>query len=218
MHFHLNETGRSMVEMLGVLAVIGVLSVGGIAGYTTAMNRYRTNETINELNIIAHIISQARIRGGQPILSELGYGAAGEEFSNKFGYQMEYTTGASQFAIDIQVPNAICRAFFSIGYKQPFGIVTTTEVDGGIAGDTDPCGTDDMVPITLYYTNDLSPCSGCEIDDDIKSTTDGGDEVIDVIDLDDTLVSEESGAVSGTSLMMSYPDDMPEENCGASLE
>ena len=27
------QTGRSMVEMLGVLAIIGVLSVGGIAGY-----------------------------------------------------------------------------------------------------------------------------------------------------------------------------------------
>ena len=29
-----NESGRSMVEMLGVLAIIGVFSVGGIAGYT----------------------------------------------------------------------------------------------------------------------------------------------------------------------------------------
>ncbi len=30
-------TGRSMVEMLGVLAIIGVLSVGAIAGYSKAM-------------------------------------------------------------------------------------------------------------------------------------------------------------------------------------
>ena len=29
--------GRSMVEMLGVLAIIGVLSVGAIAGYSKAM-------------------------------------------------------------------------------------------------------------------------------------------------------------------------------------
>ncbi len=27
------ENGRSMVEMLGVLAVMGVLSIGGVAGY-----------------------------------------------------------------------------------------------------------------------------------------------------------------------------------------
>ncbi len=39
-----NENGRSMVEMLGVLAIIGVLSIGGIAGYTMAMNKYKANE------------------------------------------------------------------------------------------------------------------------------------------------------------------------------
>ena len=37
--FKKNESGRSMVEMLGVLAIIGVLSVGGIAGYRMAMKR-----------------------------------------------------------------------------------------------------------------------------------------------------------------------------------
>ncbi len=41
------EAGRSMVEMLGVLAIIGVLSIGGIAGYNMAMNRYRANEIID---------------------------------------------------------------------------------------------------------------------------------------------------------------------------
>ena len=30
------QVGRSMVEMLGVLAILGVLSVGGIAGYSKA--------------------------------------------------------------------------------------------------------------------------------------------------------------------------------------
>ena len=42
-----NESGRSMVEMLGVLAIIGVLSVGGIAGYTMAMNKHRANEIVD---------------------------------------------------------------------------------------------------------------------------------------------------------------------------
>ncbi|MBQ3117542.1 MAG: hypothetical protein IJC11_04385, partial [Alphaproteobacteria bacterium] len=46
-----NEIGRSMVEMLGVLAVTGVLSVGGIMGYRFAMDKYRANETLNELQI-----------------------------------------------------------------------------------------------------------------------------------------------------------------------
>ncbi len=51
-----NETGRSMVEMLGVLAIIGVLSIGGIAGYTTAMNRYRANEIVDMANKYATVI------------------------------------------------------------------------------------------------------------------------------------------------------------------
>ena len=47
------QTGRSMIEMLGVLAIIGVLSVGGIAGYSKAMTQYRVNKTIEQINTIA---------------------------------------------------------------------------------------------------------------------------------------------------------------------
>ena len=42
-----NEYGRSMIEMLGVLAIIGVLSIGGLAGYTMAMNRHRANQILD---------------------------------------------------------------------------------------------------------------------------------------------------------------------------
>ena len=44
------QSGRSMVEMLGVLAIIGVLSVGGIAGYSKAMLKYKINNTLDELS------------------------------------------------------------------------------------------------------------------------------------------------------------------------
>ncbi len=43
-------SGRSMIEMLGVLAIIGVLSVGGIAGYSKAMQKYKMNQTIELAN------------------------------------------------------------------------------------------------------------------------------------------------------------------------
>lgn len=38
--------------MLGVLAIIGVLSVGGIAGYSKAMTKFKTNKMIDEYNSI----------------------------------------------------------------------------------------------------------------------------------------------------------------------
>ena len=41
-----SQIGRSMIEMLGVLAIIGVLSVGGLAGYSKAMHKYKVNEAV----------------------------------------------------------------------------------------------------------------------------------------------------------------------------
>ena len=45
-------TGRSMVEMLGVLAIIGVLSVGAIAGYSKAMFKYKLNKHAEAVNML----------------------------------------------------------------------------------------------------------------------------------------------------------------------
>ncbi|MBQ8670941.1 MAG: prepilin-type N-terminal cleavage/methylation domain-containing protein [Alphaproteobacteria bacterium] len=51
-----SQNGRSMIEMLGVLAIIGVLSVGGIAGYSKAMQKYRINKTIEQITLISQNI------------------------------------------------------------------------------------------------------------------------------------------------------------------
>ena len=48
----LNQSGRSMIEMLGVLAIVGVLSIGGIAGYSKAMSKYRTNKTLDQVSML----------------------------------------------------------------------------------------------------------------------------------------------------------------------
>ena len=50
-----NQNGRSMIEMLGVLAIIGVLSIGAIAGYSKAMFKYKMNKT---MDIISHAVAR----------------------------------------------------------------------------------------------------------------------------------------------------------------
>lgn len=45
------QSGRSMVEMLGVLAIIGVLSVGGIAGYSKAMTKFKITKTFDQVSM-----------------------------------------------------------------------------------------------------------------------------------------------------------------------
>ncbi|MBR1914905.1 MAG: hypothetical protein IJ830_00490 [Alphaproteobacteria bacterium] len=47
-----NQTGRSMVEMLGVLAIIGVLSAGGLAGYSKAMFKHKLNTTMEQITML----------------------------------------------------------------------------------------------------------------------------------------------------------------------
>jgi len=47
-----DQNGRSMIEMLGVLAIIGVLSVGAIAGYQKAMMKYKLNKHAHSVNYL----------------------------------------------------------------------------------------------------------------------------------------------------------------------
>ena len=51
-------TGRSMVEMLGVLAIIGVLSVGAIAGYSKAMMKYKLNKHAEQMNTLINAVAR----------------------------------------------------------------------------------------------------------------------------------------------------------------
>lgn len=42
-----------MIEMPGVLAIVGILSAGGIAGYNMAMQNYKTNLLIDRMQLLA---------------------------------------------------------------------------------------------------------------------------------------------------------------------
>lgn len=55
----INQTGRSMIEMLGVLAIIGVLSAAGLYGYQKAMMKHKANKTINQIATIINNIHTA---------------------------------------------------------------------------------------------------------------------------------------------------------------
>ena len=45
-----SELGRSMIEMLGVLAIVGILSIGGISAFQKAMNKHKINQVTEELS------------------------------------------------------------------------------------------------------------------------------------------------------------------------
>lgn len=69
------EFGRSMVEMLAVLAIIGVLSVGGFAGYSLAIKRIGYEKVLNTAIKFA------------------GQGTGGKSFSSLAAAGMETVSG-----------------------------------------------------------------------------------------------------------------------------
>ena len=84
-----NETGRSMVEMLGVLAIIGVLSVGGITGYRTAMDRYKANKLINDIQTgLIEMSAQYKATGSYDNALKTDYVI--EEYHPQCGLDMKY--------------------------------------------------------------------------------------------------------------------------------
>ncbi len=48
------QGGKSMIEMLGVLAIVGILSVSGIAGYSKAMEKFKLNKALDEYTMLTY--------------------------------------------------------------------------------------------------------------------------------------------------------------------
>ena len=122
------EKGRSMVEMLGVLAVIGVLSVGGIMGYKYGMMKYRVNETINELNIMANTygVQMQQMTEEQTLPTE-GELLSEENAVTRMGYGYEVLGFDNHFEIALfNVPNPECEQLQKTGWELPYEIKAET--------------------------------------------------------------------------------------------
>ena len=79
-----SENGRSMVEMLGVLTIIGVLSVGAIAGYSKAMMKYKLNQHAQAVNMLINNVLQIKDKLERPVKNN----DANFIYYNKLFYKM----------------------------------------------------------------------------------------------------------------------------------
>lgn len=102
---HTQESGRSMVEMLGVLAIVGVLSVGGIAGYSQAMSKFKVTKAMDQVqtiitNIRTLYASQRTYTNLTPVQAQaLGIlteeSISGTKGLNPFGGTIEFGVGSA---------------------------------------------------------------------------------------------------------------------------
>ena len=118
--------GRSMIEMLGVLALIGVISIGVVAGYRLAMNKYHANTILDDVNRYAFAIIE---KGSFPVHSNI----EGVNFTKTSIYEMVAFVGvkSGQYGIMVEnVPNGVCEALVekaSVNYKVRVMPADTTE-------------------------------------------------------------------------------------------
>ena len=120
-----NETGRSMVEMLGVLAIIGVLSVGGIAGYMMAMNRYHSNNVLEGVSARAVVISAQKMMG-QPVAHPADMGANIDDYPVVVAEESRVCPEC--FGIQVSgIPQGVCRYILNQKWTTPEGVYLNDE-------------------------------------------------------------------------------------------
>ncbi|MCP4393893.1 MAG: hypothetical protein GY804_06450 [Alphaproteobacteria bacterium] len=128
-----NEHGRSMIEMLGVLAIVGVLSVGALAGYSATMENYKANKAIDEIHNL--IVGVKDIFSDKPNYLELGNSTTGykiltavgifpTDWKNVYSENMAVyqSVSGANFVVRYSLrDDRACRKILTAGWSDEFG-------------------------------------------------------------------------------------------------
>ncbi len=162
-HPLLSETGRSMIEMLGVLAIIGVLSIAAVAGYRFALLKFRANEVINELNMRAINVSAQMLNTGTVYeKNELIEDGFGDTLTVGFPVETAISDrNTDYFEILVSdIPADLCRQILR-DYENPIMIFVNNvryNADTTICDDETQNALNDM---GFIYKNDLGTHEAC---------------------------------------------------------
>ena len=154
------HSGRTLLEMLAVLAIIGVLSITALVGFTYAMNKHRANETIYDV----------MLRGTNvPMIDEYYFKKdVGHEFrfpglpgNGKRGTYYPMTTvkdkGTSYYVEATGVTYRVCELILKMNPTDIDQIVVNNSV---YTGDSDICGNADGLAMKFCFGTDGTICNG----------------------------------------------------------
>lgn len=188
------QFGRSMLEILGVLVIIGLISSGGLYGYRRSINKHKANEVISAANKRAVMVAAQ--------IAALGEDASEEDLNNAYwdaDYDPEqdewdisagrsprrdgsnlrvkkYDPKFKEFAVVIpEMEKEVCQEILnSLGS----GSQIQALVASNGYGITD-CDEADLQDVEIVYKDDLSPLNANQTnysDSDIGNGSIGGDE------------------------------------------
>ena len=148
------ESGRSMIEMMGVLAIMGVITVAAIAGINSAMNMQKRN-TVNDE--VLQMVAQVRQTFSEyddfsNINNATIFGAIGMSKQNPYGGAYEISVNPSnsrQFVISITgLSKSDCEYFVTKGWDGSVGYEMSGRTQSGASGDCTSSGDQNVVQIT----------------------------------------------------------------------
>ena len=183
---HTHEAGRSMIEMLGVLAIIGVLSVGGIAGYSQAMSKYKVTKTTDQIqtmvtNIRTLFAGQRTYTGltapnayTMGILTDETYKGSGSVGSNAYGGDIELSVSSDghNFIIAYKnIPNDACVRMIMSDWGDSSSGFVGLSVGGASSGGSGSSGGGSFTTAGGTFPIDLGEAVGACTNADMNTIT-----------------------------------------------
>ena len=132
-----SQNGRSMLEMMFVLAIVGILSLVTFWGYEMAMTRYRANEIIKQMEMFAFHIEQ-QFEAEVDLIEDfdlLDYQPNGEVNPDIqiAGYAGSFAVDEETTAFEVTlnaVEEEVCERVMASGWEQPFMIYVNNTPEG----------------------------------------------------------------------------------------
>ena len=148
------EYGRSMIEMLGVLAIMGVITVGAIGMISTAM-RTQKRTAVND-EVIQMVTGVRQLLGEYDDFSHINnatiFGAIGMSNRNPYGGTYELSVDPSnsrQFIVSITgLSQSDCEYFTTKAWSDSVGYQMSNGTSGGASGNCNRTNGDNTVQIT----------------------------------------------------------------------
>ena len=134
------ESGRSMIEMMGVLAIMGVITVGAIAAISSAMNLQKRS-TVND-EVLQMVTQVRQLFGGYDDFSNINnstiFGAIGMSNKNPYGGTYEISVNPSnslQFIVSVNgLSQSDCEYFITKGWEGSVGYEMSGRKQSGAIG------------------------------------------------------------------------------------
>ena len=145
------NAGRSMLEMLGVLAIIGVLSIGGLVIYQYSMTKKSSNDLWSDVMLHATSVATSN--------KNLGDWQSGEQIDTElthpdstFPMQVFKTDEIDGFVVDVEdVRKAVCKHTLNLENPAVEKVTVWNDEDKEIQGGPEIC-LNDHQKMSFYFS------------------------------------------------------------------